>query len=235
MKFAGLFGFSIMMGTLDGFNPCATGALIFLLGMLMGFTNRKRVCLLGSIFIFTSAIFYFLVMTVWLHTLTFLLNYLVWIRIVIGSIVIAAGLYNLWQFFRVKIQKTEPVRRYTRAVNRVQKALWHDRLWPALVGVVMLALSVNLLEFLSSSGLPILYVNVLALQKLAYWQNYFFLLIYIIMYMLDDILIFLGAMLAWQVTGSSSGYARYLRLFGGIMMIVFGIVLIIQPTWLSVN
>jgi len=54
---------TIVLGFLDGFNPCAMWVLLFLVSLLFGMKNKKKLWLFGSVFLIASAIVYFLFMT----------------------------------------------------------------------------------------------------------------------------------------------------------------------------
>lgn len=62
---------TIILGGLDGFNPCAMWTLLFLISLLLGMEDKKRRWILGIAFIMTSAFVYFLFMTAWLNLLLF--------------------------------------------------------------------------------------------------------------------------------------------------------------------
>jgi len=57
---------TIALGGLDGFNPCAMWALVFLLGLLVGMQDRLRMWVLGAAFVVASAAVYFVFMAAWL-------------------------------------------------------------------------------------------------------------------------------------------------------------------------
>lgn len=75
--------FTIIVAGLDGFNPCAMWALIFLIGILINMKDRKRMWILGSAFIITSGLVYFLFLSAWLN-IFLVVGYIWWIRIAIG-------------------------------------------------------------------------------------------------------------------------------------------------------
>jgi len=81
---------TVIVGLLDGFNPCAMWALLFLISLLLGMENRKRMILLGSIFIVASGAVYFVFMSAWLHFLLFI-GMIFWIRLIIGAAGIGGG------------------------------------------------------------------------------------------------------------------------------------------------
>ena len=102
----------------------------------------------------------------------------------------------------------------------------------ALVGIVVLAFAVNLVELICSAGLPAVYTQVLFLSNLARWQYYFYILFYIFIFMLDDLLIFFIAMTTLRLTGLTTKYSRWSHLIGGILMLIIGLLLIFKPEWL---
>ncbi|NGX63025.1 MAG: hypothetical protein KR126chlam6_00431, partial [Candidatus Anoxychlamydiales bacterium] len=71
---------TIILGAIDGFNPCAMWALLMLISFLIAVQNRKKMFFLGFLFIFASAFIYFLFMVAWLNFLLFF-AYVKWIKI----------------------------------------------------------------------------------------------------------------------------------------------------------
>ena len=83
LKYLSLGAITVIIGALDGFNPCAMWVLIFLINLLLGLEDRRKMWILGSAFIIASGAVYFLFMTAWLNILIFL-GFIFWIRIIIG-------------------------------------------------------------------------------------------------------------------------------------------------------
>ncbi len=225
---------TIVLAALDGFNPCAMWALVFLLGMLLGVENRKRMWTLGLAFLAGSGLVYFLIMTAWLNALL-AFGMLIWIRIAVGLVALGGAAYNLYDFFAnpeaVCHVSGSPGRR--QIMERLKKMALTERLWPALVGVVLLAIAVNLIEFVCSAGIPAVYTQLLTMTLLPLWQYYAYLLLYIIVFMADDILIFGAAVTTLQLTGFGTKYARACRLLGGVILGAIGLALLFKPEWLT--
>ena len=99
--------------------------------------------------------------------------------------------------------------------------------------MVLLAFAVNLVELVCSAGLPAIYTQILALNNLSPLQHYGYLLFYILIFMLDDLIVFLIAMVTLKAVGIESKYARYSRLIGGILMLVIALLLLFKPEWLT--
>lgn len=225
---------TIVLGALDGFNPCAMWALVFLLGMLLGVEDRKRMWILGLAFLAGSGLVYFLIMTAWLNALL-AFGMVLWIRIAVGLVALCGAAYNLYDFFanpEVACHISEsPNRR--RILDRLKQMALKERLWPALVGVVLLAIAVNLIEFVCSAGIPAVYTQLLTLTLLPLWQYYAYLLLYIVVFMADDIAIFSVAVTTLQLTGLGTKYARASRLLGGLILGAIGLALLFRPQWLT--
>jgi threonine/homoserine/homoserine lactone efflux protein len=76
------------------------------------------------------------------------------------------------------------------------------------------------------------FTQILALSDLSVWQYYAYLILYIFFFMLDDIVIFVLAMITLKTVGVSGKYSRFSRLIGGILMVIIGLLLAFRPEWL---
>lgn len=225
---------SVILGLLDGFNPCAMWVLIFLIGLLLGMQNRRRMWVLGTTFIVASALVYFVFMAAWLHLILFL-GFIVWIRIIIGLVAMAAGGYNIKEFFTNKNAtcKVTGQEKRRRIFDRLKAITQEQKFWLALGGIILLAFAVNLVELLCSAGFPAVFTQVLAINDLSNLARYGYILLYIFFFMLDDLLIFIIAMITLKITGLSTKYSRISNIVGGILMVLIGLLLIFKPEVLS--
>jgi glutaredoxin len=221
---------TIIFGVLDGFNPCAMWVLLFLISILIGIKDKKKRWILGIIFIIASGIIYFIFMAAWLNLLIFL-GFIVWIRLIIGVVAIIGGGINLKEFFKKRKSGCKVVDKEKRKkiFDRIIKISKEKKLILAIGGIILLAFSVNLIELICSAGLPAVYTQILTLNNLSVFQYYLFLLLYILFFILDDLLIFVLAMITLNITGISTKYARLSSLIGGILMIIIGILIIFKP------
>lgn len=224
---------TIIIGALDGFNPCAMWVLLFLISLLLGFNDRKKMWILGSIFIFTSAFVYLLFMAAWLNLVLFL-GFVVWTRIIIGLVALAGGGYNLQKGLSNKDGGCDVTGSEKRQAvfKRLKETVDGRCLVVAIGGIIALAFAVNLVELVCSAGLPAVYTQVLALSNLPSWQYYGYILLYVFFFMLDDLIIFTIAMVTLKMTGISTKYSRYSNIVGGVLMLILGIILIFKPEWL---
>jgi hypothetical protein len=173
-------------------------------------------------------------MAAWLNLLLFL-GALVWIRIAAGVIALAGGAYYISEYVRNPAglcQVTAPDAR-RRLTDRIRETVRQRSFLLALGGIVAVAVAVNLVELLCSAGVPAIYTQVLALSALPGWQYYFYLLLYILVFLLDDLVVFVTALATLQASGLTAKYARYSHLIGGCVLIGLGTLLVFHPEWLK--
>lgn len=224
---------TLVLAALDGFNPCAMWVLVFLIGLLVGMQDRVRMWTLGSAFIAGSAVVYFLFMAAWLNFLLFI-GTVVWLRAAVALVALGGGFYYLREYFQnagaaCKVTAPEARKRFFESLRHL--AL-ESRFWLALAGILALAFAVNLVELLCSAGIPAVYTQVLALSHLPAWQYYAYLTLYILVFMLDDLVVFIVAMKTLQITGMTTGYSRFSHLAGGVVLLAIGALLLLRPEWL---
>ena len=226
---------AIVLGGIDGFNPCAMWVLLLLISMLFHLEEQWKKWFLGGLFLLTTAVMYFFFMLSWLN-ITILFGTLIYIRWLIGGMSIGGGIFNIHRFTQME-PGCEVVDESKRLKIRDRlKAIYSQPVFAlAAVGIVVLAVSVNLVELICSAGLPVLFTQILTLNDLSQTQYILYLLLYLAMFMLDDIIVFVIAMKTAELTGISTKYARNAHLIGGILMILLGLLMILKPAWLMLN
>lgn len=229
-----LLALTIILGALDGFNPCAMWALVFLIGLLLGLEERWKMWFYGGMFILASGLVYFLFMAAWLNFFLFL-GLVFWVRLLIGLVALGAGVLNFRAFIRDRTGACKLVggERRQRLLDRIKAAVLQQSFWLALGGIFLLGLAVNFIELFCSMGLPVIYTQILTLSQLPLWQYYLYLVFYIFFFMLDDMVIFMIAMLTLTHLGLTDKYKRVSDLVGGIVLVVVGLLLIFKPETLT--
>lgn len=226
---------TIVLGAVDGFNPCAMWVLVFLIGLLVGMNDRVRMWAYGAVFLLTSGAVYFAFMAAWLNLFLFL-GSLAWIRAAVGVFALGAGAYYLREFVRnpnAVCAVTTPGERQ-RVMDRLKTAVAERSFAMAVLGIMTLAVAVNMIELLCSAGIPAVYTQVLALSDLTPLGYYAHLSLYIAVFMLDDAVIFVAAMLTLQATGLAASYSRWSHLIGAVVLLGVGLLLIFRPEWLAI-
>ena len=230
---------AIVIGAVDGFNPCAMWVLLFLIGMLFHMKDKKKMWILGITFLLTSAVMYLLIMAAWLKVALSFMT-VVWLRIFIAIVALVAGLVNLNSYIKEKKRKDDGCeivdeKKRKKMFTKIKKITSEKKFILAIFGIIALAISVNLVELACSAGLPLIFTQILALNDLSTFEYVTYMLIYILFFLIDDIVVFVIAMLTLNIKGISSKYGKYSHLIGGIIMILIGILMIFKPEWLMFN
>lgn len=221
---------SVLLGLLDGFNPCAMWVLITLLTLLIGTNDIRKVWIIGGTFLFVSGAIYYLFIAAWLNVFL-VIGYNLWVQKIIGLIAIGAGGFYLFEAFGKDpnvCHVTDHARRQ-RIIERM-KYLTQMVQWPAMIlGVSILAISVNMIELVCTAGLPAIFTQILAFNDVSSLARYSYLALYILLYMIDDIIVFGIAVYTLHATGLTTKYRRFTLIFGGFLMYSLGFLLIFWP------
>ena len=229
---------AIILGLVDGFNPCAMWILVFLISMLFGMKDRKKMWILGSTFIFTSGLVYLLFMISWLNLAVFLTSVKL-IRLIIAIFSIIFGMYNIYRYIDSLGKEdgcdvTDKEDR-KKIMKKIKKITSNQKFILSIIGIMALAASVNILELLCSLGLPVIFTNVLAINHLSKIEYSIYIFIYLLFFLIDDIIVFVIAMMSMKIKGLSNKYTKYSHLIGGIIMLLLGMLMLLKPEWLMFN
>ena len=238
IKEVSIFLASVVIGLVDGFNPCAMWILIFLISMLLGISDKKRRYALGISFLVASGLVYFLFLVSWLSLATFL-NKIIYIRVGIACIAIIFGFVSVLKFVSglKKDDGCEVVdtKNRKRIITAIKKIVKEKSFVLALLGIILLAFSVNIIELLCSLGLPVMFSEILTINNLSTASKIMYSLIYIFFFLIDDIIVFIIAMKTLEIKAVSNKFGKYSHLIGGIIMIIIGILMVYKPEWLMFN
>ncbi len=223
--------FTILLGGLDSFNPCAIWVLTFLLTLLVYAQSRARMLLVGGIFVLTSGVVYFLFMSAWLNLFLLAGAYSNGVRIAIGLVAVGAGLINMKDFFWFGqgVSLAIPAKYKPTIIARMRPLIAAPGTAGVIAGTMVLAGFVNFIELLCTSGFPALYVRILTLQQLPTLGYYLYLALYNLVYVIPLALIVVGFVWTMRRKKLSEKEGRILKLTGGLMMALLGLLLLFKP------
>lgn len=231
-----LFTLSVVLGVIDGFNPCAMWVLITFLTLLSQAGSRRKMIFLAGLFIVAQGIMYNLILNVWYQTWDFVaLDQ--YVTPIVGFLAFGGGVFFLWRWHKNKqmelVCDISDIDTQTKTINRFQKVV-HSPITLASVGAILLiAFSVNVIEFACSIGIPQAYTKILELNMLTFLERQWYILVFTLGYMFDDVVVFGLAIWGYSKLQAHGGnYARLSLLIGGILMLLLGIVLIADPSLL---
>lgn len=228
---------TVVIGLADGFNPCAMWVLLFLISMLIGMKDKKRMWILGSTFLLTSALIYLIFMMSWLNLANLLIS-VVWVRVIIAIVSLVGGIINLRGYIKHrKVSGCDVVddKKRNKIITRIKKFTTEKNFWLAILGVIVLAISVNVVELACSAGLPVMFIEILSLNNLTAIEEIIYIVLYMLFFLLDDFVVFVIAMTTLSLTGVSSKYGNLSKLIGGILMLFIGLLLMFKPEWIMFN
>lgn len=228
---------TVVIGLADGFNPCAMWVLLFLISMLIGMKDKKRMWILGSTFLLISALIYLIFMMSWLNLANLLIS-VVWVRVIIAVVSLVGGFINLRGYIKHrKVSGCDVVddKKRNRIITRIKKFTTEKNFWLAILGVIVLAISVNVVELACSAGLPVMFIEILSLNNLTAIEEIIYIVLYMLFFLLDDFVVFVIAMTTLSLTGVSSKYGNLSKLIGGILMLFIGLLLMFKPEWIMFN
>lgn len=226
----GLPLFTLIIGGLDGFNPCAMWVLSFLLTLVIYAKSRTKILLIGGIFVIASGVIYFLFMTAWLNIFMFV-GYVNWLRIAVGLVAVVMGLINCKDFFFFKkgVSLSIPESAKPKLFKRMRAVINTSAIPGVILGTIVLAVTANLIELLCTAGFPAIYTKILTAQNLSVTQYYLYLMFYNIIYVIP--LAVIVGIFAWKMGGRklAEKEGRLLKLVGGLLMLALGLILLIKP------
>lgn len=225
--------FTILIGLVDGFNPCAMWVLLFLLSVLVNLRDRWKILAVAGTFVVISGLAYFMFMAAWLNVFLWV-GILRWVQVALAVLAIVVGTIHIKDFFALHqgISLSIPESAKPGIYARVRGIVMAESIVGAIVGATILAVLVNMVELLCTAGLPALYSQVLAMREYPAWKNYAYLTLYILAYMFDDALMVAVVVITLGKRKLQEHEGRWLKLVSGLVVLGLGLVLLLRPEWL---
>ncbi|WNM62280.1 glutaredoxin family protein [Candidatus Nitrospira neomarina] len=229
----GLPLFTVFLGLLDGFNPCAMWVLLFLLALLANLRDRRKMFLLAGTFVLVSGMVYFAFMAAWLN-IFLLIGYVRIIQIMMGGLAVGIGLVNVKEFvaFGQGLSLAIPDSAKPGLYARVRKILAAEHMSQAMIGILVLAILVNMIEFVCTAGFPALFTHVLSQQGLTTLEYFGYIGLYNLAYVADDAVLVTIAVVTLSHRKLQEREGRWLKLISGLVMLNLGLLLLFAPTQL---
>jgi hypothetical protein len=217
---------SILMGLANGFNFCTAWIFVYLLSIIVALKDKKKTRILVGSFLISSGILYYLFLAAWLNVFLFI-GYLRILNLLIGSSALYFGVITICEF----VKNNQDNKIGIEPVGKVKELVGENISFVMLFGIMFLAFTVGSTNFSCSATLPATYTYMLTKANLSIIQYYAFILLYTVMYMLDDLLMFSCAIFALNnCTGKK--YKKYSAMIGGILMLLIGISVVFFPNLL---
>jgi hypothetical protein len=224
-----------LIALVDGFNPCSLWVLALLLAVVINTKSRRRVLLVGLTFLLVTSAVYGLFIA-GLFSIFSYVSFLGWIRVLVAGIALAFALVNLKDYFAYKqgfsltIDDAQKPGIY-KGIRGVMSA--RASLPATLAATAGMALGVTLVELPCTAGLPVLWTTLLADAGVGAVAFALLLLLYMVIFLLDELLIFGVVVVTMRAARIEEREGRVLKLVGGAVMLALALVMLVRPTLLE--
>lgn len=231
-----LASLSLVLGTIDGFNPCAMWVLITFLVLLSQAGSRRKMIFLAGLFILAEAIMYNLILNVWYKAWDFVaLDQIV--TPLVGFLALGGGSFFLYRWYNNRnvalVCDISSIDSQSKTINRFKVIISQPLTLTTIAAIIAIAFSVNIIEFACSIGIPQAYTKILELNALGFFERQFYLMIYSVGYMIDDVLVFGLAIWGYsKLEAHGHKYSQLSLVIGGALMILLGAILVASPEML---
>jgi len=208
--------------------------LVMFLVLLSQVGDKKKMWQLAGLFILAQAIMYYLILMVWFAVWDFVaLDRIV--TPLVGLLALGSGIYFLYKFKTYKpVCNVTSVEQQQKVEQRAAALINRPLTLAVAIGVIGLALSVNVFEFACSVGIPQAFTKILEINQLGWLGTQWYVGLYMLTYMLDDILVFGLALWSFDKIGLTHKYSKWTTLIGGLLMLALGLIMLLRPEWLVV-
>jgi len=222
---------TLLIAAVDGFNPCSLWVLSVLLALTLRTGSRRMIATIGLVFIFVTALVYALFIAGLFSVFT-VLTLAPWVRTAVAVIAGVFGVINIKDFFWFKkgVSLTIPEGSKPGIYQRMRGVLAAADSMPALVSATaLLAAGVSFVELACTAGFPVLWTNLVAAQQVTPFVFVLLLALYMLVYQLDELMIFGGAVITMRATKLQERQGRLLKLVGGMVMLSLAAVMLVNP------
>jgi len=233
--------FTVFIALIDGFNPCNLFVLTFLLGLLISASHsRKKIYAVGYTFVFVVFIIYFLFMAAWLNIFKYI-GFITPLRIGIACIALIAGMINCKEllFYRkgitlmIQEQHVGPLKK---RIEHMKNIIVSGSIPALILASISLATFTSLVELPCTAGFPIIYTGILTGKVLASsFSYYLYLFFYNFVYVIPLIVIITIFGYTFKGKQISKRQMQIIKFIGGLIMILLGLILLINPSLIGVG
>jgi cytochrome c biogenesis protein CcdA/glutaredoxin len=226
-----LFISTLLIAFVDGVNPCSIWVLTMLLALTLHTGSRKKILIIGLIFILVTALIYALFI-LGLFSVMSVIPFRGVIQVVVAVIAVIFGIINIKDYFWYKegisltISDDSKPGLYKKMRNVIDAK---DSFWGLAGATVVMAAGVSLVEFSCTAGFPVLWTNLVNAQNVPWLTFLLLLLVYMIIYQLDELAIFFSAVFTLKASKLEEKEGRILKLIGGILMLTLAVVMLVSP------
>lgn len=221
---------TLVIGFVDGINPCSLWVITVLLTIVIRTGSRRRVIAIGSTFLVVTAAMYALFMA-GIYSVLGLMGHLVQIQLAVAAIAGVFGLFALKDYFAFKKGPSLSISDSAKPglYKRMRDLAGTKALLPALGATVVLAVLVSLLETPCTAGLPVLWTGMLQQAGVDGATAVLYFIVYMIPFLIDEFVVFAIAVVTMRATRMQEKHGQLLKLVAGVTMLTLAGAMVIAP------
>ena len=217
---------SVLLAIIDGFNLCVIWILLYLIGILMGIKDSKKIYILELTFIIFSSIIYLIFMMFNISSIK-LIDFISIIKVVLALTSIIVGALKLNTF--ANLINEEEVKKENKVIKKIKDIINKNKFILLIIGIILLSIPLTLIRIFYFNEVPSLFTNLLALNNLTGFSYYLYIIIYIIVFMIINLIII---SILNILTKLFKNNIKYNYLLSGIILLILAMLLLINPQWL---
>jgi hypothetical protein len=220
---------AVILGALDGFNVCSLGALILMLTIVLTFDSRKKIFFFGGLFILTTVIVYGSLVFIWGQLIDVFIGQLSILRLLVGLSALGGSAWffrEFWRFYKYgPTCETSSSKIAQATTTRLLKAFEEPGKGSLMLGssIVLFAAAITIVELPCSIGIPIAFTGILIENGVSLGAYASYIFIYLFFYMLDEVIIFVGAVLTKEIWFAGSKIITWTTLVGAVVLLLLGL------------
>lgn len=224
-----------LIALVDGFNPCSLWVLSMLMALVLHTGSRKKVLLIGLIFLTVTAAIYALFIA-GIFSVLRLVSFMGWVQVLVAGVALVFGIVNIKDYFWYKsgVSFTISEKQKPGIFQNIRRIITSsDSIWGLASATVVMAAGVSIVEFSCTAGFPVLWTNLLVAQGVTGSAFVALLLLYLIIYQIDELVIFGSMVITLKASRMEEKQGRVLKLFGGMLMLALAAVMLIKPSLMN--
>lgn len=221
---------TLVIGFVDGVNPCSLWVISVLLAIVVRTGSRGRVLVIGTTFLVVTAAMYAIYMA-GIYSAMSVVGHLGAVQAVVAVVAGIFGVVSIKDYFAFKKGISFTIRDSSKPgiYRRMRAAAGQRELLPALAATVVLAVGVSLLETPCTAGFPVLWTGLLAANDVGTAQAAGLFGLYMVPFLVDELLVFGVAVVTLRATKMQERHGRVLKLVAGTMMLALAATVLVRP------
>lgn len=221
---------TLIIGFVDGVNPCSLWVISVLLAIVVRTGSRGRVVAVGSTFLLVTAGMYAVYMAGIYSALT-VMAHLGLIQGVVAAVALLFGAVSVKDYFAFRKGLSFTIKDSAKPgiYKRMRAASGHQNIFMALGATVVLAVGVSLLETPCTAGFPVLWTGMLADAGVGGAEAAGLFGLYMTPFLLDELAVFALAVFTMRATKMQEKHGQLLKLVAGTTMLALGVVMLVRP------